>query len=142
MTAALQPSPASSTGSRPRSLGSPGMDSGPCSPALILPALGCEPAASPLTSGTSAQPLLAAGREPLCAKLTFPPSYQEEDFVREHSIRLFRDLLGKTAWKDKKGMKENAWKVLVRLLLHMSDQAPSVAKVPMSRLSTDQERRG
>ncbi|XP_048145879.1 uncharacterized protein LOC125318955 [Corvus hawaiiensis] len=52
----------------------------------------------------------------------------EEDFVREHSIRLFRDLLGKTAWKDKKGMKENAWKVLVRLLLHMSDQAPSVAK--------------
>ncbi|XP_031950580.1 uncharacterized protein LOC116437130 [Corvus moneduloides] len=66
----------------------------------------------------------------------------EEDFVREHSIRLFRDLLGKTDWKDKKGMKENAWKVLVRLLLHMSDRAPSVAKVPMSRLSTDQERRG
>ncbi|XP_031950581.1 uncharacterized protein LOC116437131 [Corvus moneduloides] len=52
----------------------------------------------------------------------------EEDFVREHSIHLFRDLLSKTAWKDKKGMKENAWKVLVRLLLHMSDQAPSVAK--------------
>lgn len=94
------------------------------------------------TSGTSAQPLLAAGREPLCAKLTFPPSYQEEDCVREHSICLFRDLLGKTAWKDKKVMKKNAWKALVQLLLHMSDQVPSVAKVPMSRLQTDQEMDG
>ncbi|XP_031950640.1 uncharacterized protein LOC116437155 [Corvus moneduloides] len=53
---------------------------------------------------------------------------QEEDFVREHSIRLFRDLLGKTDWKDKAVMKKYAWKALVQLFLHMSDQAPSVAK--------------
>ncbi|XP_041877965.1 uncharacterized protein LOC121661569 isoform X2 [Corvus kubaryi] len=52
----------------------------------------------------------------------------EEDFVREHSIRLFRDLLGKTDWKDKAVMKKYAWKALVQLFLHMSDEAPSVAK--------------
>lgn len=53
----------------------------------------------------------------------------EVDSVHERSIHLFGDLLGKTEWKDKKTMKENAWKVLVRLLLHMNDQVPSVTKV-------------
>ncbi|XP_014749779.1 PREDICTED: maestro heat-like repeat family member 5, partial [Sturnus vulgaris] len=52
----------------------------------------------------------------------------KEECVRERSICLFRDVLGKTVWRDKKVMKRNAWKALVRLLLHMSDKAPSVAK--------------
>ncbi|NXI28046.1 MROH5 protein, partial [Sterrhoptilus dennistouni] len=53
---------------------------------------------------------------------------EEEDRVRERSICLFRDLLGKTVWRDMKAMRRNSWEVLVQLVLHMSDQAPSVAK--------------
>ena len=83
-----------------------------------------------------------AGREPLYAKLSFPSSYQKEECVRQLSICLFRDLLDKTVWRDKKVMKRNAWKALVRLILCMSDQVPGVAKVLMSRLSTDPERGG
>ncbi|KAM7020660.1 maestro heat-like repeat family member 5 [Acridotheres tristis] len=83
---------------------------------------------SHLSSATSAQHLLAVGRELLCAKLSFPPSYQKEECVRERSICLFRDVLGKTVWRDEKAMKKYAWKSLVCLLLHMSDQAPGVAK--------------
>ncbi|XP_023790779.1 uncharacterized protein LOC111934852 [Cyanistes caeruleus] len=52
----------------------------------------------------------------------------KEDCVRERSICLFRDLLGKTLCEDKCIMKKYAWKALVCLLLHMSDQAPNVAK--------------
>ncbi|XP_056366088.1 uncharacterized protein LOC130262716 isoform X2 [Oenanthe melanoleuca] len=52
----------------------------------------------------------------------------KEECVRERSICLFRDLLGKMVWRDKKVMRRNSWKALVRLILHMSDQAPGVAK--------------
>lgn len=58
--------------------------------------------------------------------------HQNEECLRERSISLFRELLGKTAWRDKKAMRRNSWKALVHLVLHMSDQAPSVAKVAMS----------
>ncbi|XP_053824418.1 uncharacterized protein LOC128802193 isoform X2 [Vidua chalybeata] len=52
----------------------------------------------------------------------------KEDCVRERSISLFGELLGKTAWRDKKAMRRNSWKALVQLVLHMSDQVPSVAE--------------
>ncbi|XP_068034373.1 protein maestro-like [Anomalospiza imberbis] len=51
-----------------------------------------------------------------------------EDCVRERSISLFGELLGKTVWRDKKAMRRNSWKALVQLVLHMNDQVPSVAK--------------
>ncbi|XP_023773923.1 uncharacterized protein LOC111922613 isoform X3 [Cyanistes caeruleus] len=53
----------------------------------------------------------------------------EQERVRERSIRLFRELLGKTAWSDGSAVRRNSWNVLVPLVLHMSDQAPGVAKV-------------
>ncbi|CAN8177336.1 unnamed protein product, partial [Coccothraustes coccothraustes] len=53
---------------------------------------------------------------------------QKEDCVRERSISLFGALLGKTTWRNKEAMRRNSWKALVRLVLHMSDQAPGVAK--------------
>ncbi|RMC02429.1 hypothetical protein DUI87_20821 [Hirundo rustica rustica] len=53
--------------------------------------------------------------------------YQEEDCVQECSMGLFRDLLDKMVCVDKYVMKKYAWNALVCLLLHMSDQAPSVA---------------
>ncbi|CAN8177316.1 unnamed protein product [Coccothraustes coccothraustes] len=52
----------------------------------------------------------------------------KEDCVRERSISLFGALLGKTTWRNKEAMRRNSWKALVRLVLHMSDQAPGVAK--------------
>ncbi|KAF4798324.1 hypothetical protein TURU_065261 [Turdus rufiventris] len=52
----------------------------------------------------------------------------KEECVRQLSICLFRDLLDKTVWRDKKVMKRNAWKALVRLILCMSDQVPGAAK--------------
>ncbi|RMB97171.1 hypothetical protein DUI87_26332 [Hirundo rustica rustica] len=52
----------------------------------------------------------------------------EEDCVQERSICLFRELLGKMVWRDTKAMRRNSWEALVHLVLHMSDQAPSVAK--------------
>ncbi|KAM6996763.1 uncharacterized protein RBU47_013161 [Passerculus sandwichensis] len=55
-----------------------------------------------------------------------------EECLRERSISLFKELLGKTAWRDKEAMRRNSWKVLVQLVLHMSDQDPGVAQVPMS----------
>ncbi|XP_074390086.1 uncharacterized protein LOC141727708 [Zonotrichia albicollis] len=51
-----------------------------------------------------------------------------EECLRERSISLFKELLGKTTWKDKEAMKRNSWKVMVQLVLHISDEAPSVAK--------------
>ncbi|XP_064557514.1 uncharacterized protein LOC135441888, partial [Zonotrichia leucophrys gambelii] len=51
-----------------------------------------------------------------------------EECLRERSISLFKELLGKTIWKDKEAMKRNSWKVMVQLVLHISDEAPSVAK--------------
>ncbi|XP_074387497.1 uncharacterized protein LOC141726492 [Zonotrichia albicollis] len=51
-----------------------------------------------------------------------------EECLRERSISLFKELLGKTIRKDKEAMKRNSWKVMVRLVLHISDEAPSVAK--------------
>ncbi|XP_063276262.1 uncharacterized protein LOC134562686 [Prinia subflava] len=49
----------------------------------------------------------------------------EEECVQESCICLFRDLLGKTVWRDKHIMKKHTWKALVCLLLHMSDQPPA-----------------
>ncbi|RMB88305.1 hypothetical protein DUI87_35317 [Hirundo rustica rustica] len=54
--------------------------------------------------------------------------FDEEDCVQERSICLFRELLGKMVWRDTKAMRRNSWEALVRFVLHMSDQAPSVAK--------------
>ncbi|XP_064557361.1 uncharacterized protein LOC135441746 [Zonotrichia leucophrys gambelii] len=51
-----------------------------------------------------------------------------EECLRERSISLFKELLGKTIRKDKEAMKRNSWKVMVQLVLHISDEAPSVAK--------------
>ncbi|RMB97588.1 hypothetical protein DUI87_25952 [Hirundo rustica rustica] len=53
----------------------------------------------------------------------------EEDCVQERSICLFRELLGKMVWRDTKAMRRNSWDALLHLVLDMSDQAPSVAKV-------------
>nr|XP_041568865.1 uncharacterized protein LOC121468800 [Taeniopygia guttata] len=52
----------------------------------------------------------------------------KEACLRERSISLFAELLGKTAWRDKRAMRRNSWEALVRLVLHMSDMVPSVAK--------------
>ncbi|XP_077645986.1 uncharacterized protein LOC110483345 [Lonchura striata] len=52
----------------------------------------------------------------------------KEPCVRERSISLFGELLGKTAWRDRRAMRRNSWEALVQLVLHMSDQVPSVAK--------------
>lgn len=54
----------------------------------------------------------------MCAKLTFPPSFQKEDCVRERSICRFRALLCKTVCVDKYNMKKCAWKALVCVLPH------------------------
>lgn len=118
-------------------MGSPGMDSGPASPhSGIWP-----PQALPPTSAT-VTPLLAMGREVLLPKLTFPCSFQEESWVREHCIRSFRGLVRIVVGKEKKWMKNYVHSVLVPLILRMNDEAPKVGQVLMSKLSTDTDRGG
>ena len=95
------------------------------------PQLPCsEPAsgASPLTSGTLT-PLLTMGRERLLLKSSCPPPQQESSQLREFSIRLFREVMQKVAWRHKRQMRKNVRQGLLPLFFHMSDQSQSVAKV-------------
>ena len=63
--------------------------------------------------------------------------------MRECSICVFRDLLGKTVGRDNKmWMKIYVRSLLVPLHLHMSDADPRVAKVQIARLSIDTKRWG
>ena len=89
---------------------------------------GSDPGASPLPSATLT-PLLIVGREQLLLKSLCPPPYQESSQVRELSISLFKDVMKSVVGRDKKKMKNKVQRVLLPLLLRMSDQMESVAKV-------------
>ena len=81
--------------------------------------------ASPFTSATLT-PLL---REQLLLKSSCPPPQQESSQLREFSIRLFREVMQKVAWRHKRQMRKNVRQGLLPLFFHMSDQSQSVAKV-------------
>lgn len=70
-------------------------------------------------------------------KSSCPPSYQESSQLREISICLFKDTMQMVVGNDKQQMKKNLWRSLLPLFFHMSDQNESVAKVPISNLSSD-----
>ena len=89
---------------------------------------GSDPGASPLPSATL-MPLLTVGREQLLLKSLCPAPYQESSQVRELSISLFKDVMKSVVGRDKKNMKNKVQRVLLPLLLRMSDQMESVAKV-------------
>ena len=69
------------------------------------------------------------GREQLLLKSLCPPPYQESSQVRELSISLFKDVMKSVVGRDKKKMKNKVQRVLLPLLLRMSDQMENVAKV-------------
>ena len=89
---------------------------------------GSDPGASPLPSATLT-PLLTVGREQLLLKSLCPAPYQESSQVRELSISLFKDVMKSVVGRDKKKMKNKVQRVLLPLLLRMSDQMENVAKV-------------
>ncbi|KAK4806342.1 hypothetical protein QYF61_017211 [Mycteria americana] len=64
----------------------------------------------------------------------------ESSQLRELSISLFRDLVESVVGSNKKRIKNDMWRVLVPLFLRMSDQTDSVAKVQISKLTTDTEK--
>lgn len=90
-----------------------------------------DPRLYPLTSAT-----IRVDRELLFPKLIFLPSYQECSQLRELSICIFRDQLQAVVGSSKRS---NSYlrSVLIPLFFHMSDQSPGVAKVQISRLSSD-----
>lgn len=81
------------------------------------------------------------GRESLFPKLIFLPSYQECSQLRELSICLFRDQLEPVMGCNQK-RNSDIRSVLIPLLFRMSDQSPGVAKVQISRLSSDTGKAG
>ncbi|KAM6184409.1 uncharacterized protein WM294_017128 [Sarcoramphus papa] len=92
-----------------------------------LPCSGPASGASPLTSGTLT-PLLTVGRERLLLKSSCPPPQQESSQLREFSLRLFREVMQKVAWRHKRQMRKNVRQGLLPLFFHLSDQSQSVAK--------------
>lgn len=109
-----------------------GMASGLCSPAQLLPDL--------LMALGDPSPILSATLTPLLRELLLksscPPPYQESRQVRELSICLFKEIVQMANWKHKRQMRKKVRKSLVPLVLHMSDEIESVAKVQIADLSS------
>lgn len=77
------------------------------------------------------------GQGAAVSKLTFPPSHQESGRLRELSLWLLRDLLRSLVSRDEKKMRKQMRRALIPLLFRVNDQLPTVAKVWISRLSTE-----
>lgn len=87
---------------------------------------------SPLPSATL-RPLL---KELLVLKSSCPPPYQVSSQVRELSICLFEEVIQMADWKHKRQMQKVVRKSLLPLILHMSDETESVAKVRIPNSSS------
>lgn len=81
------------------------------------------------------------GRELLVFRSYCASPFQELSQLREMSISLFRDLMKVLVGNNKRKTKNRVRLGLLPLFFHMSDQTQSVAKVQISKLSSDAGKR-
>ncbi|KAM6184404.1 maestro heat-like repeat-containing protein family member 7 [Sarcoramphus papa] len=62
------------------------------------------------------------------AEKLLPLFNHESSQLREFSLRLFREVMQKVAWRHKRQMRKNVRQGLLPLFFHLSDQSQSVAK--------------